>query len=513
MSDNSANSKRIAKNTMLLYLRMMLTMAISLYTSRVVLKELGVDDYGIYNVVGGFVAMFSVLSSSLSSAISRFITFELGKGDIGKLKKVFCTGVNIQLALSFIIIILAETIGVWFLNYKMVIPDGRIVAANWVLQFCTLSFCVNLISIPYNAAIIAHERMGAFAYVSILEVTLKLLVVYALSISPIDKLILYAFLLLCVSCIIRLIYGSYCKRHFEECSFQVVWDKPILKEMAGFAGWNFFGNTAYLLNTQGVNMLINVFFGVSVNAARGIATQVDASVRHFITSFMTAVNPQITKSYASGDLEYMRKLICRSSKLSGYLLLYFAVPIILEAHDLLSLWLGVVPEFATIFLQLTIANAFFDTIFASSLITAIMATGKIKRYQLVITLCGFSVFPLTWIMYALGLPPQASYVAYGTVYALLVFVRLYLVKDLIKLQPSHYIKKVILPYIPVVIIAFAVPFGLMMFMTESISRLLAICATSVVVTSLTAYFIGLTDDERTFVNEKILKKILNKIKK
>lgn len=488
-------------------------MVISLYTSRVVLRELGVDDYGIFNVVGGFVAMFSVLSSSLSSAISRFITFELGKGEVVKLKKVFCTGVNIQLALSFIIILLAETIGVWFLNHKMVIPDGRVIAANWVLQFCTLSFCVNLISVPYNAAIIAHEKMGAFAYVSILEVTLKLLVVYALSISPLDKLILYAFLLLCVSCVIRFIYGSYCKQHFEECSFHIVWDKPILKEMAGFAGWNFFGNTAYLLNTQGVNILINIFFGVSVNAARGIATQVDASVRHFITSFMTAVNPQITKSYASGNFGYMRMLICKSSKFSGYLLLYFAVPIILEAHEILSLWLGTVPEFATIFLQLTIANAFFDTIFASSLITAIMATGKIKRYQLVITLCGFSVFPLTWIMYLLGLPPQVSYVVYGIVYAFLVFVRLYIVKDLIHLQPMYYIKNVILPYIPVVAISFAVPFCVSNLLTESFIRLLTVCAISVICTSLTAYFIGLTSDERTFVNEKILKRIFNKIKK
>lgn len=510
MSDNSANSKRIAKNTMLLYLRMMLTMAISLYTSRVVLKELGVDDYGIYNVVGGFVAMFSVLSSSLSSAISRFITFELGKGDKSELRRVFCTGINIQLTLSVVILILVETLGVWFLNNKMAIPEGRLSAANWVLQFCSLSFCVGLISVPYNAAIIAHEKMGAFAYVGILDVTLKLVIVYALSISPIDKLILYSFLLLCVSCLIRLIYGFYCRRNFEECAYKVQVDTPMFRKMAGFAGWNFLGNTAYLLNTQGVNMLVNVFFGVSVNAARGIATQVDASLRQFITSFTTAVNPQITKSYASGDLEYMRMLICRSSKLSGYLLLYFAVPIILEAHEILSLWLGLVPQFATIFLQLTITNAFFDTIFASSLVTAVMATGKIKRYQLVITICGFSVFPLTWLMYELGFPPHASYMAYGIVYALLVFVRLYLVKDLIQLQPSRYIKNVILPYIPVVFFAFAVPFGVSMLMTESVIRLLTVCVTSVICTSITAYFIGLTDNERAFVNEKIIKRVIKK---
>lgn len=512
MSDNQSNNKRIAKNTLLLYVRMLFTMGVTLFTSRVVLNTLGVEDYGIYNVVGGFVSMFAVLSTSLSSAISRFITYELGSGNLNKLRIVFSTGINIQVGLSLLIILLCEIIGVWFLNAKMVIPSERIVAANWVLQFCMLSFCLGLISVPYNAAIIAHEKMGAFAYIGVLEVSLKLAIVYMLIVSPIDKLITYSILLFCVSLIIRLIYGIYCKKNFKECTYRFVLDKPILKEMANFAGWNFFGNTAYLLNTQGVNMLINVFFGVTVNAARGIATQIDGAVRQFIISFTTAVNPQITKSYASGDIDYMNSLICRSSKLSGYLLLYFAVPIILEAHQILKLWLGLIPDYATIFLQLTIANAFFDTIFASGIVTAIMATGNIKRYELVITTCGFGVFPLTWVLYQIGLPPYFSYIAYGFVYFSLIFIRLYLAKDLIHLSPWKYVKDVMIPYLPVVAVAFAIPLTITMIRSEGVVRLLMVCACSVVVTSLSAYYLGLSFSERLFVNG-IIRKITNKIKK
>lgn len=511
MPNTTSNNKRIAKNTLFLYLRMLLTMGVTLFTSRVILRTLGVDDYGIYNVVGGFVSMFAVLSNSLSAAISRFITYELGGGDLKKLKTVFSTGVTIQIGLSVLIILLCEIIGVWFLNNKMVIPSDRLYAANWVLQFCTLSFCLGLISVPYNAAITAHERMDAFAYIGILEVTLKLVIAYMIKISPIDKLISYAILLFCVSLLIRFIYGYYCKRHFEECTYKFVIDKPVLKEMTSFAGWSFFGNTAFLFNTQGVNMLINVYFGVAVNAARGIAAQIDSAVRQFIISFTTAVNPQITKSYAARDFDYMNMLICRSSKLSGYLLLYFAVPIVIEAHEILTLWLGIVPDYSAIFLRLTVLNAFFDTIFAGSLVTAIMATGKIKRYQIVITLCGFGVFPLTWFLYYIGMPPYFSYIAYGSIYFALIFVRLYLVKDYIHLSPMKYIKDVMLPYVPVVIVAFSVPFLITMYMSEGIARLLVVCVISVVVTTISIYLLGLTKPEKIFVKES-LSNFLNKIK-
>ena len=309
MSQTSQNNKRIAKNTLLLYVRMLFMMAVNLYTSRVVLNALGVEDFGIYNVVGGVVAMFSVISGSLSAAISRFITYELGKGNNDRLNKIFSASVTIQLLLSLIIVILVESIGVWFLNVKMSIPTDRMLAANWVLQFSIATFVINLVSVPYNAAIIAHERMSAFAYISILEALGKLAIAYLIVVSPMDRLIFYALLMCSVAVIVRAVYGYYCKRHFAECTYHFHWDREILKKMFGFAGWNFIGASSAVLRDQGGNIIINLFAGPAVNAARGIAGQVNNAVTGFVSNFMTALNPQITKSYASGDREYMMTLI------------------------------------------------------------------------------------------------------------------------------------------------------------------------------------------------------------
>ena len=320
MPDTSFNNRKIAKNTLLLYFRMLLTMAVSLYTSRIILNTLGVEDFGIYNVVGGVVAMFSIISGSLSAAISRFITYELGREGYDRLKVIFSSAVTIQVILAFLICILAEVGGVWFLNTQMNIPVERVVAANWVLQCSIFTFMINLISIPYNAAIIAHERMKAFAYVSILEVVLKLLVAFALYIVIFDKLKVYAVLLLIVALIIRFVYAYYCKRHFKECTYRFIYDKEVLREMAGFAGWNLIGSSAGVLKDQGVNIVINLFCGTTVNAARGIAVQVNNATQSFVRNFMTALNPQITKSYASSDSEYLMKLLYKGSRLSFYML-------------------------------------------------------------------------------------------------------------------------------------------------------------------------------------------------
>lgn len=379
----SSNNKRIAQNTLLLYFRTLFTMLISLYTSRVVLNTLGVTDYGIYNVVGGVVAMFSVISSSLSSAVSRFITYEIGRGDFEKLKRIFSTSVNIQIGISLVIIALAETFGLWFLNTKMNIPDGRIGAANWVLQCSLLSFIINLVSVPYNACIIAHERMTAFAYISILEAVLKLVVVYMLLISTYDKLATYAVLLVAVALIVRLAYSFYCRRHFEESHYRFVYDKSLIKEMTGFAGWSFFGNGAYMLNVQGVDMLINIFFGVTLNAARGVASQVQNAVMQFVNNFTVAINPQITKSYAAGDMRYVCKLVCRGARFSYFLLFIFVVPLFCEADYVLKLWLKIVPEYAVMFLRLSLFGTLM-TLLGNSMLTAIMATGNIKNINCIL---------------------------------------------------------------------------------------------------------------------------------
>lgn len=485
-------------------------MVVTLYTSRVILNTLGVDDYGIYNVVGGFVAMFAVLSSSLSNAISRFLTYELGHGDKNKLNLIFCTGVNIQIGMSLLIVVVCEAIGIWFLNYEMSIPTERIYAANWVLQLCMLTFCINLISVPYNAAIIAHEKMDAYAYISILEVLLTLGVVYLLVISPIDKLIAYSILLFFVKLLIRFIYGIYCGRNFEECKYHLVFEKSILKEMSGFAGWNFFGNAAYLFNTQGVNMLMNIFFGVAVNAARGVAAQVDAAVKMFVGNFMTAVNPQITKSYASGDLSYMHMLIYRSSKLSGYLLLYFAIPVLLEADEILYLWLKNVPDCTAVFLKILIVTSFFDTVFSSPMVTAVNATGKIKKYQIIMTLVGCLVFPVSWIVFKMGGSAWTTYVVYGIIYFVLVFIRLFLLRGLINLDPFDFIKKVMLPYIPVVCLSVVAPLLSTILLEQNVLRLLVTCIVSVVSTTTIVYTLGLTKSERALIYDKFIKRIIKR---
>ena len=508
-NQTSDNNKRIAKNTLLLYVRMLFTMAVSLFTSRVILNTLGVEDYGINNVVGGIVTMFSVLSGSLSSSISRFITFELGKRNIEKLKTIFSTGVNIQLGMSVLIIIIAEAVGIWFLNAKMNIPADRMVAANWVFQCAILTFVLNLLSVPYNAAIIAHEKMSAFAYISVVEVTLKLIIVYLLTISPFDRLKTYAVLLLCVGAVIRFIYGYYCKRHFEECTYHFVLDKPVLKEMTGFAGWNFLGNGSYMLNTQGVNILMNLYFGVAVNAARGIATQVDAALKQFVNNFTTAVNPQITKSYAQGDLAYMHKLVCRSAKFSAFLMLFFAIPILLETQSILTIWLKTVPEYAAIFLQLIIISSFVDTVLANSLVTSMFATGNIKRYQIIVTTIGCLVFPFSWIAFQLGFQPEIAYVLYFIIYTVLLGVRLYLLKDMVKLPIMMYVREVLYRVLPVMIICFIIPMMIRYSMQEGWMRLILLCLVSTIVTAVVEYSIGLTKNERKFIAGKINNKIIN----
>ena len=447
--------------------------------------------------------MFSVISGSLSTSVSRFITYELGHGDFDKLKRIFSTSVNIQICISLLVLVLAETIGLWFLNTKMNIPDERMNAANWVFQCSLVSFIINLISVPYNACIIAHERMSAFAYISILEAALKLAVVYILLISPYDKLSTYAVLLVIVALLVRLTYRQYCKRHFDESRYKFVCDKPLIKEMTGFAGWSFFGNGAYILNVQGVDMLINIFFGVSLNAARGVASQVQNAVMQFVNNFTVAVNPQITKSYAAGEMNYMYKLVCRSARFSYFLLFLFVVPIVCEADYILQIWLGVVPEYASIFLRLTLFGSLM-MLLGNSMYTAILATGNIKKYQLVITITGCLVFPLSWVAFEVGCPPETTYMIYIAVYFLLNFVRLYMAKGLLSFPIKLYLSDVILRVIIVSSLSFVLPLLVVFSLDEGFLRLCITCIVSLLSTVFVIFVFGLQKTERT--------KILNKLK-
>lgn len=501
MSDTSANNKRIAKNTLLLYVRTLFIMAITLYTSRVILNALGVEDYGIYNVVGGVVAMFSLISGSLSNAISRFITFELGRGNIKRLGIIFSTSVNIQLGLSLLILILGAVIGGWFLNTHINIPEGRMTAANWVLYCSLLMFCINLISIPYNACIIAHEHMAAFAYVSILEASLKLLICYLIVVSPVDKLISYAILLVIVALIIRFVYGIYCNRHFEECHYRLIYDRTLLRQMGSFAGWQFLANGCWLFNTQGVNILINMFFGVALNAARGIATQVDGAIQQFVNNFMTAVNPQITKNYAAGRIKEMFILVCRGAKFSYFLLMLFAIPVMLETEYVLTLWLKNVPDYTVVFLRLTIIGSMLNMLGGTGL-TACFATGRIKTYSIWITSVGILVFPLTWIAFKCGLPVESTYIIFIIVYIGVTIVRLYIMKGLLHFPPILFVRKVVVPMLIVTPIAIILPYLVVNLLTPSFWRLCITIVASLISSSVTIFFIGLTGSERNVVAEK-----------
>lgn len=506
MDSHAENTKRIAKNTLMLYIRMLFIMAISFFTSRVVLDALGVDDYGVWSVVSGVMTMFSLFTTSLSTAISRFITFELGKGDSQELKKVFSISFTVIVALVLCVIVLAETIGVWFLNTQMNIPEARMEAANWVLQGFIVSFSVGLLISPYCAVIIARERMKVFAYIGMIEIVLKLLIVYTLYFSPFDRLKTYAVMSLLVSAFVWFTYHLYCRKHFQECAYRFVYDKGLLKGILGFAGWNFMGSGTYLLNTQGVNILMNIFFGVGVNAARGIATQVDGVVQSFVGNFTTAMNPQIIKSYAASDFQYMHTLVCRGAKYSYFLTFFLTVPLVLEARQVLSLWLGVVPDHTVNFIRLTLISSL-AVIVTNTLVTAQLATGVIRKYQITVTSIGIVVLPLSYLSFKLGFPPEMAYIVYFTIYSSLIFVRIYLVKDLIKMPWMKYVKEVLLRMGLVSVCSVILPCLVYFNMPSSFIRLLVVCMVSALSSAVFMYFLGLEKGERIFVISKIQNKI------
>ena len=497
------NNKRIARNTLLLYFRMLFLMIISLYTSRIVLNALGVEDFGIYNVAGGVVAMFSILSGSLSAAISRFITYELGKNNILKLKVIFSSAITIQIGLGIVIVFFAETIGIWFLNTQMNIPIERMVAANWVLQFSIITFIINLISVPYNAVIIAHEKMSAFAYISIFEAIGKLLIAYLITISPIDKLIFYAILMCVVAIAIRLLYGYYCKRHFDECRFHFIWNKQIFQQIFSFAVWNFIGASSAVLRDHGGNIIINLFCGPTVNAARGIAFQVNNAIQGFVSNFMTALNPQITKSYAVKNYTYMMTLIFQGARLSFYMLLLLSLPIIINTHYLLTLWLNTVPEHTVLFVRLVLIFAMSESI-SGPLITAMLATGNIRNYQIIVGGLQMLNLPISYILLSLGAIPETVLIVAVLISQCCLMARLYMLKKMIKLKIKDYLKKVYFNIITVSIIAIILPICMQERLAENFINFLLSSLICMLCTYLSIYYIGCSYEERKFIYNKFL---------
>lgn len=407
MVEATIDNKRIAKNTLFLYLRMIVVMAVSLYTVRAILDILGVVDYGIYNVVGGVVGMFSFINGTLTTSSQRYFSIELAKGDLKKLNEWFCLNITAFSLFIIIFLIIAETIGLWFVNSQLTIPKERLSAANIVYQFSIISFCFSFISVPYNALIIAHERMSAFAYISIIEALLKLGIVFILSIINWDKLIIYGLLTLLSTCGVTISYFVYNHRHFRESHFRVYWNKKELKELIGFSGWHLLGTFSVVIRSQGINILLNVFFNPVVNAARGVAQYVYSAVAQLSSNFFVAVKPQMYKSYALGDKSGLNNLILRSTTMCTFLVSILVFPVLANTRYVLGLWLAEIPDYAVIFTQLVLINGIIDSSSGCTIAPA-LATGKIGRFQFVTSIPVMLNLPISYFVLKMGAEPTAT---------------------------------------------------------------------------------------------------------
>lgn len=499
METSQQNNKRIAKNTLMLYFRMILTMLVSLYTSRVVLNVLGVDDFGTYNVVGGIVMMFGFFNGAMISATQRFLSYEIGRNDHIQLRKTFNATQIIHIGIALLVIVLAETIGLWFVNTQLNIAENRMEAARWVYQFSILSSVVFIIQVPFNSIIIAHERMNVYAYVSILEVILKLLVVFALTWISFDKLKLYGILLCAVSFIVAGIYRVYTKHNFKETKFEFVKDKKLYTTLISYSGWNLFGNIAGVAKGQGVSILLNIFFGTVVNAAQGIANQISSAIGSFVGNFQMASNPQIIKTYASGDIGYMNSLVIRTSKFSFYLLFILTLPIVLEIEFILKLWLNIVPEYTAIFSILILVNALIDTI-SGPLMTALQATGKIKLYQFLVGTLLMLILPVTYLLFKLEYPPMSTFFVSISVSVIALALRLMLTKKQIpEFSVYLFIKETILRNTPVVVLSLVVPLLLLFTIPSDGFRLVYVILAALISSTSAVYLLGLSKNEKLFV--------------
>lgn len=493
---SNSNNKIILKNTIFLYFRTFILLILGLYTSRVTMQALGVENYGIINVVSGFVSMFALVSGALTGACQRFITFELGKKD-GNVTQIFSSTFYIQVGLATLIIILAETIGLYFINYKLNLPDGKLDEAQWVFQCSVISFVFSLINIPYNAIIIAHEKMKAFAYISLVEAFLKLATVYSILILPYNSLILYSLLTLISSTIVRFVYQIYCIKSFkDEVRLERVKDMHNFRNIFNFAGWAFIGNSATILNGQGINIILNIFVGVTINAARGIASMIESTVSSFVYNFTTALNPQITKAYAQNDSTRLYELLNLGTRLSFFLMIVITTPIIIITPNLLKLWLTVYPEYSIPFIRITLIIAIVQAM-ANPFVTAICATGKIRDYQLTVGLLTIANFPICYILLKIGLDPVWIYVASLIMYIITFIIRLIFVRNRVKIPVGKFYIIVLSRLIPILIIGLTCSFYISKVInTDNWLGLIFYSVISSIVTIILIYIIGLQNSER-----------------
>lgn len=501
-------TKRIAKNTILLYMRSLISLFISLYTSRLVLKGLGVDDYGIYGVVGSFVSMFSIVAGSLRGAISRFYNYALGKGDKNDLSDTFAISLNIMLLLSLIVILLTETFGLWFLYHRMTIPPDRINAAFWCFQFSILSSVSSFLVIPFTASIIAHEKMGVFAYIDVGEVILKFIIALLItfSIGNLDKLVIYAVLLLVVTLTKQMISRIYAMKHFEECRLRFFWDKKKFIEMFSYAGWGFLGKTSETFAAQGVNLVVNVVFGPAVNAARSLSWTVIHSVQIFVNNFTMAIWPQVAQSYASGDYAYMKDLLFRGSKFSYYILWMIFLPLFLETEFVVGIWLGDYPEHTINFIRLSLL---FNLVLISLVVLSmgIKATGKIQSMQLSFSIIEFLVFISAYVLLHNGFSPEWSYICILIASVFKVLITWLLSHKQLGISISEYLRSVVFTICTVSIVSCIIPVIIRLVLPVGWVRFLIVLAISLSSSSICILFLGCTPPERKMIVEMLLGKI------
>lgn len=477
-------------------------MGVQLYTVRVVYKTLGSTDYGLYTVVGGIVTMFSFLSSIMINASQRYFSIEIGKGDFVQLKKVFSLTLIIYCIIAALVLILSETIGFWLLNNKLVIPDNRISSAKWVFQFSTLSFMLTMFQVPYDAIVIAREKMNIFAYISIAEAVLKLIIVFLIPLLPFDSLINYSLLTCIVTLIITTIYRAYCLKTYVESRFKWFWDKNLFLEILSYSGWNIFGALASIGNNQGANILLNMFFGPIVNTSRGIAFQVNGSINMFVQNFMTAVKPQIIKYYAQGKLKKMEELVYIASKFSFLVFFVVSIPLIFETDFILGLWLGKLPVYLSIFIRITIFTTLFDTM-AYALIIASQATGKIKKYQIVVGGTLMLNMPISYLLLKLGFSPPTVFVVALFNSGLCLFLRIYMLQKMIGFSLQTFFTSVFTRSLIVLITVYIPVYYFSKQMSEGFPRLLMVFLMGTAFTVISIYLFGINKKEQKYLKETI----------
>ena len=506
MSDNTSNNKRIASNTIMLYFRMFVSLLVGLYTSRVILSTLGMSDYGLYNVVGGVVSMFGFMNSALSTGTLRYLNFELGTGNASRLKLVFSTALRQHLILICLLLFLAETVGLWFVLNRLNIPAGREVAALCCYQFSIITACVSIFQLPFMSAIIAHERMGIYAYISIFDVVMKLLIVYLIQIAPFDHLIFYALLLLSVSITDAIIYDVYGHRHFEEVRLSIKTEKGLFKEMIGFSGWNLIGCFAATCNNSGVNILFNLFFGTVTNAARAISFQINALVTQFYSNFQTAVKPQIVKYYAGGEQREMEILIMNSSKYSALLMAALSIPVAIEIEFILDVWLVQYPERTINFLRLVFIQSVFQSI-TSPVVMGAHATGYLKMIGICAGGTNLLLLPIIYVLLLLGCPPEAAFVVLILGVISETSIELYWLHHYIRFPYKEFIRKVYVSVLGLVSIMLIIPSAVHLYFPpdHTIVRFFTVCIVSGLTSSVVLYRWGLSPAMRTQVTERVRK--------